>query len=85
MVATLEDLACLDLIVWLRTGANAARRLGISQPKVSRAVQSVTEVLGVSMAKKEGESSTPRGLNSVRLTWSAAGVSWSELTCLAVG
>jgi DNA-binding transcriptional LysR family regulator len=55
VVATLEDLACLDLIVWLRTGANAARRLGISQPKVSRAVQSVTEVLGVSMAKKEGE------------------------------
>jgi DNA-binding transcriptional LysR family regulator len=33
---TLEKLAALDLCLWLRSGEEAARRLGISQPSVSR-------------------------------------------------
>jgi DNA-binding transcriptional LysR family regulator len=54
-VVTIEDLACLDLIIWLRTGARVAVRLGISQPKVSRAVQSVCDMFGITITKKRGE------------------------------
>jgi DNA-binding transcriptional LysR family regulator len=55
VVVSREDLACLDLIIWLRTGTEAALRLGISQPKVSRAVQSVSDLFGITIAKKQGE------------------------------
>lgn len=55
MVVSVEDLACLDLIIWLRTGASAAQRLGISQPKVSRAVQSVSDIFALTIVKRQGE------------------------------
>jgi DNA-binding transcriptional LysR family regulator len=54
-VVSIEDLACLDLIIWLRTGARAASLLGISQPKVSRAVQAVSDRFGITIAKRRGE------------------------------
>lgn len=55
MVVSLEDLDCLDLVVWLRTGDHAASRLAVSQPTISRAIRRVSESLGVSLAKVEGE------------------------------
>lgn len=55
MVVSVDDLDCLDLIVWLRTGENAAARLGVSQPRISRALRRVSELLGITLVKLEGE------------------------------
>ncbi len=55
MVVPLDELACLDLLLWLRTGANAAKRLNSSQPRVSRCVQSVSDVFGITLSKNDGE------------------------------
>jgi DNA-binding transcriptional LysR family regulator len=55
MVVSIEELACFDLIIWLRTGENAASRLSISQPKVSRCVHSVSDILGIILEKNCGE------------------------------
>ena len=55
MVVSVEELDCLDLLIWLRTGANAASRLSTSQPRVSRSVQRVSGLFGVSLSKGNGE------------------------------
>ena len=55
MVVSLGDLDCLDAILWLRTGAAAASRLSFSQPKVSRTVQAVSDLFGITLAKSDGE------------------------------
>ena len=55
MVVSLEDLDCLDLVIWLRTGAGAASRLDVSQPTISRAIRRVSDLLGVSIVKVAGE------------------------------
>lgn len=55
MVVSLDELACLDLIIWLRTGANAASRLSASQSQVSRNIQKVSRLLGISLVKSDGE------------------------------
>jgi len=55
LVVSVEDLDCLDLIVWLRTGENAAARLVVSQSRVSRAVQTVCDLFGLSLVKSNGE------------------------------
>jgi len=55
MVVSLEELACFDLLVWLCTGDNAASRLAVSQSKVSRALRSVSSLLGVRLTKSDGE------------------------------
>lgn len=55
MVVSVEELDCLDLLIWLRTGANAASRLSTSQPRISRSVQKVSGLFGVSLSKTDGE------------------------------
>lgn len=55
MVVSVEELDCLDLLIWLRTGANAASRLSTSQPRVSRSVQKVSGLFGVTLSKGNGE------------------------------
>lgn len=55
MVVSLEDLDCLDLVLWLRTGSDAASRLDVSQPTISRAIRRVSDLLGVSIVKVAGE------------------------------
>lgn len=55
MVVSVEALACLDTLLWLRTGAQTAQRLGISQPSVSRQVKQASTLLGVSLTKLDGE------------------------------
>lgn len=55
MVVSVSDLDCLDLLIWLRTGTDAATRLNISQPKVSRSIQKVCRILDISISKIGGE------------------------------
>ena len=55
MVVALDALACLDLLVWLRTGQEAGARLGTSQSSVSRRVNEVARVFGLELRKSEGE------------------------------
>lgn len=55
MVVSVEELDCLDLLIWLRTGANAASRLSTSQPRISRSVQRVSGLFGFSLSKTDGE------------------------------
>ena len=55
MVVTPNALACLDLLVWLRTGQEAASRLSVNQSSVSRRVGEVARVFGLELRKSEGE------------------------------
>lgn len=55
MVVSVEELDCLDLLIWLRTGANAASRLSTSQPRICRSMQKVSGLFGVSLSKTDGE------------------------------
>lgn len=55
LVVKLDELACLDLLIWLRTGENAALRLHTSQPKVSRCVHKVSKVFEISLSKTNRE------------------------------
>lgn len=55
MVVTTNALACLDLLVWLRTGQEAASRLAVNQSSVSRRVNEVARVFGLELRKREGE------------------------------
>lgn len=55
MVVSLDELDCFDLLIWLRTGATAASRLITSQSNVSRSVQRVSRLFGVSLFKSHGE------------------------------
>lgn len=55
MVVPIGELACFDLLLWLRTGASAAKRLNTSQSRVSRCVKAVADVFGVTLSKTDGE------------------------------
>ena len=55
MVVSIEELDCLDLLIWLQTGAEAASRLSSSQPRISRIVQKVSGLFGVDISKENGE------------------------------
>jgi DNA-binding transcriptional LysR family regulator len=55
LVVSVRDLDCFDLLIWLRTGAHAASRLSASQSRVSRSIQKVSSLLGVSISKSDGE------------------------------
>lgn len=52
---SLEKLAALDLSVWLRSGDEAARRLGVSQPSVSRHRRTALECFQLSLRNPELE------------------------------
>ena len=55
MVVSVQALACLDLLIWLRNGHAAAERLATSQPSVSRRVNHVAQVFGLQLYKSQGE------------------------------
>lgn len=55
MVVSIDSLNCFDYLIWLRTGANTARRLCLSQPSVSRNVSRVSKAFGVALSKSHGE------------------------------
>lgn len=55
MVVSIEWLDCLDYLIWLRSGAAAAQRLGVTQSTVSRNVQVVSKFFEVSAQKIDGE------------------------------
>ena len=55
MVVSIQELDCLDHLLWLRTGVDAARRLKLSQASVSRTAARVAEAFGLALIKPEGE------------------------------
>ncbi len=55
MVVSPQALACLDLLVWLRTGQEVAERLSIHQSSVSRRVNDVAQTFGLELSKADGE------------------------------
>lgn len=55
MVVSINELACLDALLWLRTGERAASRLQLSQPAVSRNSKRALEALGLKINRQEGE------------------------------
>ena len=48
-------LACLDYLIWLRSGQEATHRLACSQATVSRNAKSVADFLELDPRKLEGE------------------------------
>ena len=52
---SLEKLAALDLCVWLRSGEEAARRLAITQPNVSRRLRQVLSCFDLRLQNPERE------------------------------
>lgn len=52
---TPEELAALDLLVWLRTGQEAGARLGLNQSTVCRRVAHCVEIFGVRPQRLLGE------------------------------
>lgn len=52
---SLEKLAALDLSIWLRSGQEAAERLGISQPNVSRRARHCLNLLELQLCKDDEE------------------------------
>jgi len=50
-----EDLAALDLVIWLRTGFEAGRRLGCNQSTISRRVESCRRCFGFRPHRIGGE------------------------------
>lgn len=55
LVVTVELLATLDALIWLRTGARAASYLQCTQSTVSRHSRRCLEVFGLQMEKRGGE------------------------------
>ena len=55
MVVSTKSLSYFDLLVWLRTGQEAARRLATSQPSVSRRVNEVADTFALQLSKSAGE------------------------------
>lgn len=54
-VISLECLAALDYMIWLRTGQRAAAALACAQPTVSRNSRKCLEVFGLELARKRSE------------------------------
>jgi len=55
VVVSVHELDCFDLIIWLRTGEEAAKRIGYSQSKVSRTIAAVSRTLDISIEKRCNE------------------------------
>ena len=55
VVVSIEELACLDTLIWLRSGAVAAARLGVAQSTISRRVNHVAGLLNLRFFKPNGE------------------------------
>jgi DNA-binding transcriptional LysR family regulator len=51
----LDALACLDGLLWLRTGEEVGRRLGLSQSTISRHSRRALELFGMELIKRDGE------------------------------
>lgn len=54
-MVTPEELTALDLLVWLRSGEAASKRLRISQPTISRISRRVLGVFGLTPIRNQGE------------------------------
>jgi DNA-binding transcriptional LysR family regulator len=54
VVVSVDDLACLDVLLWLQTGGAASERLGFSQSTISRRVQRVADLLRLEILKEDG-------------------------------
>lgn len=52
---SVEKLAALDLSIWLRSGHEAAARLGVTQPNVSRRVRQAEQRFGLQLMKRDEE------------------------------
>lgn len=55
MIVSVESLACFDCLVWLRTGENAARRLGVDQATIARTARKVAATFELTLEKRAGE------------------------------
>jgi hypothetical protein len=51
---SVDEFDCLDLLLWLRSGAAVRQRLGFSQSKISRAVRRVSDLYGVFPVRRDG-------------------------------
>jgi hypothetical protein len=50
-----EDLAALDLVIWLPKGIEAAKRLGCNQSAISRRVELCRQNFGIELERVAGE------------------------------
>lgn len=55
VIVSVETLSCFDYLVWLRTGENAARRLGVDQATVARTARKVAATFELKLEKQGGE------------------------------
>lgn len=55
MIVSVEQLSCFDYLLWLRTGENAARRLGVDQATICRTVKKVAGIFELGLDKMGGE------------------------------
>lgn len=55
MIVSVETLSCFDCLIWLRTGENAARRLGVDQATIARTARKVAAAFAVQLEKTNGE------------------------------
>lgn len=54
-MVSLDELACFDLLIWLRTGRDARSRANLSQPTISRNTKKVAQLFNISLLKEDGE------------------------------
>lgn len=54
-MVTPEEMAALDLLVWLRSGEEASKRLQITQPTISRMSRRVLRTFGLAPIRNQGE------------------------------
>ena len=55
VIVSVETLSCFDCLVWLRTGENAARRLGVDQATIARTARKVASTFDLTLQKQAGE------------------------------
>ncbi len=55
MIVSVETLSCFDCLIWLRTGENAARRLGVDQATIARTARKVATTFDLTLHKQAGE------------------------------
>lgn len=55
VIVSVETLSCFDYLVWLRTGENAARRLGVDQATIARHARKVASTFDLTLDKRAGE------------------------------
>ena len=55
MVVSIQDLECLDSLVWHAKGSVASEKLNLSQSSISRAAQRAASECSLQLVKGEGE------------------------------